>query len=203
MNNYEAPNELEIARAIKNQGTDLELLLKKTTPYVLNLCRKWCRPPIDEFDVAQETLIRISNGLNTYRKEAQFYSWVYTLTYRTFVDQARKNTRRENIAKVVPLNSKKHDLVSADNSNFDSDVETSVHQALESLKGDMRDALLLVDVGGASYEQAAKELGIAIGTVRSRLARARIALRNSLVESGTFSDNGSVLISEDEDEISN
>lgn len=174
------PTELEIKRAQKGSLKSIEIVITKTSPYVLALCRKWCRPPLDANDVAQDSLIRIVDKIATYEFKSQFFSWVYTVSYRTFLDNYRLIKRREKIAL-------KHANQQVNEHAQDSEVDgPDLSQALNSLSDQHAQILILIDASGSTYEEVATMLDIPVGTVRSRLARARIALRSALVEQGTF-----------------
>ena len=197
----EQPDDLEVIRAQKDDAKSIESLLKKTSPYILTLCKTWCRPPIDPEDVAQESLMRVAKNLKSFQHGSAFFSWVYTLTYRTFLDSARKESRRSNIAQIVPLDSQNDDIGSDNAANSwsseQSEAADALASALESLDSPQREILILIDVQELSYEQASIALGIPVGTVRSRLARSRLKLRNLLINQGTISDAGIVISSEE------
>lgn len=195
------PDDVEIARAKKNDKVAINSVIAKSAPYVLRLCRNWCRPPLDADDVAQDSLVRIAENISTFRSSSAFFSWVYTITYRTFLDVARKHSRRETISKNESFEKlsetqevSSHFMRDADE---DKDAIVALHAALEILDTAHQEVLILIDVAGHSYEEVASDLGIPVGTVRSRLARARLALRKILISSGTFSASGDVLSNEE------
>lgn len=192
------PDDLEVLRAQKDDKQALDALIVKTTPYVFSLCKTWARPPLDPSDVAQDSMIRIVKNLKSFRGGSEFFTWVYTVTYRTFLDTARKQKRRASIAPMESIdeNTNVANLILTEDSN-NSDMSEKLSKALEALDPVHVEILILIDVRGTSYEQTAKDLGIAIGTVRSRLSRARISLRKTLVSQGTFDEFGNVLINEE------
>ncbi len=199
MNRIEPPDDFEIARAQKKDAKSIKSVLEKTSPYVLTLCKSWCRPPIESEDVAQETLITIARKLDSYQSRSSYFTWVYSVTYRTFLDTLRKETRRNKIAKMERFEG---DLELIDAKKFaaqDSSLENSetiemLNVALANIGQAHCEILILIDVKCETYGKVATELGIPIGTVRSRLARARIALRNELTIHGTNSQTRDVSI---------
>lgn len=184
------PDELLIKRARKNGGSDLNTLISYTAPYVVRICTKWCRPPLDPLDVSQESLIRVATKLDTYRSESKFFTWVYTVSYRTFLDQYRELQRR--LARDASVESPQTF------SDDPGDAGIILQKALSNLDEDMAIILILIDATGATYEEASRQLSIPIGTVRSRLARARIHLKKYLVSTGTFTESGTVISPKDE-----
>ncbi len=194
----EPPHDLEIHRAQQADSSALHSVLEKTSPYIFALCRTWCRPPLEAADIAQESLLRVAKNITSYRGDSAFFSWVYTLTYRTFLDHARKQKRRNAIVQMESLD-ESSDVANTSSETDDlANISEHISSALESLEPHHRDILILIDVRELSYESAAQELNIALGTVRSRLARARLNLRKILVHQGTLSPDGDVLFPEEQ-----
>lgn len=180
------PNDIAIERAKKNNKNALNDVMIKSSPYVYNLCQKWCRPPLESEDIAQNALIKISKHIKEYRHDSKFSTWVYTITYNAFLDEYRKNKRRESIASITSIETNSEQLYKNDETPKDSsDSSDLLQSALEELSYDHRSILLLIDVEQMSYAQAADALKIEIGTVRSRLARARISFKKILDKQGT------------------
>ena len=82
------PNEIVIERAKKDNKNALNDVIIKSSPYVYDLCQKWCRPPIESEDITQVALIKIANNIKDFRYESKFSTWIYTLTYRVFLDES-------------------------------------------------------------------------------------------------------------------
>ncbi len=195
------PHDLEIHRAQKGDSRALNSVLEKTSPYIFALCRSWCRPPLEAADITQESLVRVGKNINSYRGESAFFSWVYTVTYRTFLDHARKEKRRNAIVQMSSLDESSDVNNVSDFTSETSDIaelSERISRALESLEPNHRDILILIDVRELSYESAAQELNLPLGTVRSRLARARLSFKKILVSQGTTSPADDVLPSEEQ-----
>lgn len=126
-------------------------------------------------DALQEAYVKAYKALPRFRGEAGFGTWLYRIVYNTSIDMLRRT--RE----VVPLTPS---IVVAGPSVEGSVVaRLDVSAALRSLSAEHRSVLVLVDALGFDYGDAAEVLEIPIGTVRSRLARARRAMRRRLGES--------------------
>ncbi|MFN8016481.1 MAG: RNA polymerase sigma factor [Acidimicrobiia bacterium] len=179
MSNFDLPSEFEIHSAQKDSPSKskaIENLIIKTAPFVITLCNKWCRPPIESQDVSQEALLTIAHKIKSFKGDSAYSTWIYTISYRTFLDQLKKEQRRKNIVTIEHLDDNASDslpLNDSDNTNF-------IYEAIEKLDEDQRNALLMIDLMGYDYQHAADELSIPIGTLRSRLARARINLEKIL-----------------------
>lgn len=198
----EPPDDLEIARAQKNDSNAMKSVLEKTSPYVLNLCKSWCRPPLESEDVAQESLICIANKLSKFESRSAYFTWVYSVTYRTFLDALRKETRRNKIAKIENFDDSRR-LIEEQKSSMDElfveETESieMLSSALEAIGELHSEIMILIDVKQEPYAKVASDLGIPIGTVRSRLARARIRLRDELSKNGTNTRSHNVSNNED------
>lgn len=150
----------------------------------------------DAEDLTQETFVRVFRSLSTYTP-GTFEGWLHRITTNLFLDQAR---RRQRI-RMDAMGEEQDRLPSGDHlssperafehGNLDHDVQ----RALDELPPEYRAAVVLCDIEGLSYEEIAVTLGIKLGTVRSRIHRARARLRVSLehlapdaVRAGTADD---------------
>ncbi|MDC7119958.1 RNA polymerase sigma factor SigE [Cellulomonas fimi] len=135
----------------------------------------------DAEDLTQETFVRVFRSLNTYTP-GTFEGWLHRITTNLFLDQARRKQRvrmdamgddSDRYASVDSLGSPER---AYEHGNLDHDVQ----RALDELPPEYRAAVVLCDIEGLSYEEIAVTLGIKLGTVRSRIHRARARLRDSL-----------------------
>ncbi len=127
----------------------------------------------DAEDLVQETLVRAIAGARTYRSEANLRSWLFGILHNVHVsDRRRDQVRTRAAASIEPL------ARSEIAPNQPDQVELArTMEAFARLPEDQRRALMLVAVDGMSYQEAAGILGIPLGTLMSRLARGREALR--------------------------
>lgn len=139
----------------------------------------------DAADLSQETWCRVFKQLNTFKFNCSFYTWVCKILRNFYLDNyVRKQYRK----KEVPLN---------ESINRISELEPSaglekeqlnkiIKTAIDKLQDDFRITLVLIDLQGFSYEEVAKITKVSLGTVRSRLSRARSKLREIFLKMGTF-----------------
>jgi RNA polymerase sigma factor (sigma-70 family) len=138
----------------------------------------------DAHDLVQDVLLRVRRGLETYRP-GSLEGWLSRITTNAFLDDVRKRRRRPTVA--LPEDA---DRVLVDVGSSPDDVlatmtlPADVQQALMALPEDFRAAVVLCDVVGQQYDEIADDLGIPIGTVRSRIHRGRALLREALVDRG-------------------
>lgn len=135
----------------------------------------------DEMDDAlQDVYAKAFIGLKGFRREAAIGTWLYRITYSTCVDRLRRRSR-EDAARTALADGQASSPDPVDAAGVRSDLA----RALASLPSGYRAAVLLVDRDGFDYEAAADILGVPVGTVASRLHRARAALRASLCPTRT------------------
>jgi RNA polymerase sigma-70 factor (ECF subfamily) len=134
----------------------------------------------DAQDLVQEVLLRVRRGLETYRP-GSLEGWLSRITTNAFLDEVRRRRRRPTVAlpddpdRVVP------GADDADAALAATTLPDDVQDAIRALPDDFRAAVVMCDVVGLTYEEIAAELGVPIGTVRSRIHRGRAALRGVLV----------------------
>jgi RNA polymerase sigma-70 factor, ECF subfamily len=137
-------------------------------------------------DALQDAYLKAFRALPSFRSESSVASWLYRIVYNSCLDQLRRARVRGHASL--------EDLVEPPDPRPDpADVATHRHDlaaALASLPPDMRAAVLLVDAEGLDYQEAAEVLGVARGTVASRLNRARAHLRSALVAGTEGADEG-------------
>jgi RNA polymerase sigma-70 factor (ECF subfamily) len=134
----------------------------------------------DAQDLVQEVLIRVRKGLETYRP-GSMEGWLSRITTNAFLDEVRRRKRRPTVAlpddadRALPDADADPDVVLASTT-----LPADIQAALLTLPEDFRTAVVLCDVVGLQYDEIAEDLGIPIGTVRSRIHRGRAQLREAL-----------------------
>lgn len=146
----------------------------------------------DAQDAAQDALILAFEKLGTFRGESQFYSWLFRIAYHSAVNSKRKtgSLKRKTGSMSVSLEARRDasglepaDLNPSTEPSFGlevSDRQRLVQQALGELSKEFREAIVLKEIEQMSYEEIAEVVGIPLGTVRNRIHRARMELRQKL-----------------------
>jgi RNA polymerase sigma-70 factor (ECF subfamily) len=140
--------------------------------------------PEDAADVVQDAFLNAYQSLHTFKGDAEFFTWLYRIAFNTAISLKRKKRA------VVSLDAGGPDgkLEPDDPSEYirpgaaleRSEEEAQLRDALERLSHEHREVLVLKDIEGLKYEEIAEVLGVPIGTIRSRLHRARLELRDLL-----------------------
>ena len=141
-------------------------LVRRTQPTVWRLCNLLGSRGAED-DLAQETYLRALRALPSYRGEAPVIAWLLAIARRVCADHVRSCVRQRRV--VAALTHSRDDRAVAAPGN-------PTWALLEAIDPDRRDAFVLTQVAGQSYEEAALTLGCPVGTIRSRVARARADL---------------------------
>jgi RNA polymerase sigma-70 factor, ECF subfamily len=154
-------------RAKGGSRAALDRFVSETRPDVVKLCR-YLGSPSEADDLAQETYERAIRNLHLFRGDGPARAWLFSIARRVCADAVRRSGRRRRLA----------DRLAAQ-APSDMHLDGSwleVEELLADLDPDRREAFVLTQFLGLSYEEAAQTIGCPIGTVRSRVARARMQL---------------------------
>jgi RNA polymerase sigma-70 factor (ECF subfamily) len=134
-------------------------------------------------DVAQETFLRAYRAIGSFRGDSQFYTWLHRIAVNTAKNHLVAMRRRppgEDIdvadAEQFDASGRLHDAGTPEHELLRHEIELAVQRAVEALPTELREAINLREVEGMSYEDIAARMGCPIGTVRSRIFRAREAI---------------------------
>ncbi|MDR2348936.1 MAG: sigma-70 family RNA polymerase sigma factor [Bifidobacteriaceae bacterium] len=147
-------------------------------PFVYRVAYRLTGHAADAEDLAQETFCRVFRAIGNYQPGGSFEAWLGRITTNLFLDAKRREARvrlealDDDTAQVASSEAGPERLVLALGAN------AQLAEALGQLNPDLREALVMCDVEGRSYREIADELGVALGTVRSRLHRARAQARS-------------------------
>ncbi len=181
--------QIQIERAQNGDRAAMEALLLSFEKKVYNIAYRYMSNEADAYDMAQEALIKIYKNLSSFRGECSFTSWVYRLSVNTCLDGLRK---RKKTPVVIESSALEANLPAADENQspeahaLSLENHQCLHNAIGALSSDHKSVIILRDINGLSYEEVADCLGISIGTVKSRICRARQRLREMLKNTDCF-----------------
>jgi RNA polymerase sigma factor (sigma-70 family) len=165
------PRELAFAALVDRHG-----------PLVLRVCRSVLRDGDAAEDAFQATFLALARKAGSLWAQDSLASWLHQAAYRAAVhDRSATIRRRSHEHAAAAL---RPESVALPHHANDDDLEKIIHEELDRLPGRFRVAVVLCDLEGHTHEQAARHLGCAVGTVKSRLARGRKRLRGRLVRRG-------------------
>ena len=177
-----------VERAQRGDKHAFELLVAKYQRKLGRLLSRFMRDPAEVEDVTQEAFIKAYRALPTFRGDSAFYTWLYRIGINTAKNYLVAMGRRAPTSTAVDaeeaeeLGQTEHlqDLNTPENLLMSRQVADSVNQSLEKLPEELRTAISLREMDGLSYEEIATAMNCPIGTVRSRIFRAREAIAEDL-----------------------
>ena len=178
---------LLVQRAAAGDHRAYELLVIKYQRRIERLIGRMVRDVDLVPDIAQETFVRAWRALHQFRGDAQFYTWLYRIAVNT-AKKALMDLKRDPIVTEAALQSsdeddetyrRENELTSESTPETElaaREIAEAVNSAMEALPEDLRQAVTLREIEGLSYEEIAQVMSCPIGTVRSRIFRAREAI---------------------------
>jgi len=184
----ESPTDAElVARVQRGDKRAFDLLVLKYQRKVANLVYRYVRDQHEALDVTQEAFIKAYRALADFRGESAFYTWLYRIAINTaknyLVAQSRRPPNEDveaETAEQLEVGSRLQERATPENYLLQEEIANTVRQAIDDLPEDLRTAIILRELEGLSYEEIATTMGCPIGTVRSRIFRARAAIDAAL-----------------------
>jgi RNA polymerase sigma-70 factor (ECF subfamily) len=187
--------EAKIIRAVMDGNTNaFEDLVLEYQKQVYHITLKMTGSEEDAFDLSQETFLKAYRSLSAFRGEASFGTWLYRMAANICIDFLRKKKRGGE--KLISLDEEEEEgrrplelpdlRYEPQNALEKKEIRESVRAGLQKLPHEQRLILVLRDVEGFSYQEIADTLKIELGTVKSRIFRARAHLARLLTEDGNF-----------------
>ncbi len=174
-------NELLLKKAQGGDPEAFEKLIADLEPLVWRVCWHYTGNRENASDCGQDAMIKIWRSLESFRFDCAFETWVYRIAANCCLDFLRKVRRRGDVS-LEPLAEQGFDppdtAPGPEAQAIRNDEHARLRAAISSLPEDQRDALVLTQLEGISYEETARLLGTSEGTVKSRVNRARNRLRD-------------------------
>ena len=181
-------DQLLVERAQRGDKRAFELLVEKYQHKLARLVSRLVRDPGEAEDVTQEAFIKAYRALPSFRGDSAFYTWLYRIGINTAKNFLVATGRRAPTSTEVDAEEAEgfessellHDINTPESLLLSKEIGTTVNNAIESLPEELRSAIQLRELEGMSYEEIAKLMDCPIGTVRSRIFRAREAIAEKL-----------------------
>jgi RNA polymerase sigma-70 factor (ECF subfamily) len=176
-----------VLRAQAGDKRAFDLLVLKYQQKVANLIGRYVRDQSEVLDVTQEAFIKAYRALAGFRGESAFYTWLYRIAVNTVKNHLVAQGRRPptddvdaQTAEQLEGGGRLRESATPERQLLTDEIARTVQQALEALPEDLRTAIVLRELEGMSYEEIAATMECPIGTVRSRIFRAREAIDKRL-----------------------
>lgn len=184
-------SDLSLVRRVQrgDKGA-FDLLVRKYQHKVVKLVMRYMRDPADAEDVAQEAFIKAYRALPQFRGDSAFYTWLYRIAINTAKNAIVSRDRSpveydldlQNPEDSYDVHGRLADAETPEGLLLTEEIRTIVNRAIENLPEDLRTAIVLRELEGLSYEEIASAMECPVGTVRSRIFRAREAIDRELAE---------------------
>ena len=182
----QSPNTQEDDRLIRQtlagESTAFESLIGKYQNRLFHSMTQVLRNSTDAEDIVQEAFVKAFTKLSTFRGGSQFYTWLYRIAHNSAISQIRKRKPTESIDydESGMANNLEGDAVAPSQRLEQQEQHQQLSDALDRLKEEQRSVLVLREIEGLDYDAIAEILSVPVGTVRSRLHRARTQLKEEL-----------------------
>ncbi len=176
-----------VARAQEGDRGAFDLLVIKYQQKIGGLISRYIRDPSEVVDVAQEAFLKAYRALPAFRGESAFYTWLYRIAINTVKNHLIAQGRRPpgddveaEVAEQMEMGGRLQELGTPEHHLLSMEIANTVEGTLDELPDDLRTAIVLRELEGLSYEEIANAMDCPIGTIRSRIFRAREAIDRHL-----------------------
>jgi len=184
-------DESKLIKRIKTGDMDaFSQLVSAYEKKAINYAYRMLNDASDAEDAAQEAFLKVFDKIDTFREKSTFSTWFYTVLNNVCLDILRKRSRTADTVSINQTSSDddEYELQLEDNSPGPyeqlqkNEAQRLLQEAIAQLSDEHRTIIIMRDINGFEYEEIAKITGVSLGTVKSRLSRARLALRSILKE---------------------
>jgi len=180
-------DELLVERVQKGDKRAFDLLINKYQHRIISLVGRYVSDPAEAMDVSQEAFIKAYRAIDRFRGDSAFYTWLYRIAINTAKNWLVARKRRPPSTDIDASDAEQYDVDSRlkeqgtpENELLREEIKSTVFNAIADLPDDLRTAIMLRELEGMSYEDIAVTMDCPIGTVRSRIFRAREAIDEKL-----------------------
>ncbi len=186
MSNESSDKKL-VKRVQRGDKGAFDLLVLKYQHKIVNLVIRYVRDPDLALDITQEAFIKAYRALPRFRGDSAFYTWMYRIAVNTAKNYLAAQRRRPIGVELDLQNPEQYDLPANLKENdtpesitLSNELQETVERAIAALPEDLRTAIILRELEGMSYEEIAQTMECPVGTVRSRIFRARDAISKKI-----------------------
>ena len=176
-----------VKRVQKGDKGAFDLLVLKYQHKIVNLVMRYVRDPELALDITQEAFIKAYRALPRFRGDSAFYTWMYRIAVNTAKNHLAAQRRRPMNVELdlqdpdqYDLHAKLKETDTPEALTLSKELQDTVERAIAALPEDLRTAIILRELEGMSYEEIAQTMECPVGTVRSRIFRARDAINKKV-----------------------
>jgi RNA polymerase sigma-70 factor (ECF subfamily) len=184
----ESSGDRELVKRVQDgDKRAFDVLVRKYQFKIVKLISRYVQDPSEALDVAQEAFLKAYRALPGFRGDSAFYTWLYRIAINTAKNHLVALGRRPPISDIDSQDAEQFagesylkEYATPEGLLLRDEIEETVFKAIDDLPEDLRTAITLRELEGLSYEEIAQAMGCPIGTVRSRIFRAREAIDSKL-----------------------
>jgi RNA polymerase sigma-70 factor (ECF subfamily) len=176
-----------VERVQRGEKAAFDILVRKYQHKVVKLVSRYVKDHSEVYDVAQEAFIKAYRALPKFRGDSAFYTWMYRISINTAKNYLVAQGRRLPNVDIEVQDAEQFEGVSAlkeyatpESMLRRDEIQDAISRTIENLPDDLRTAIVLREIEGLSYEEIAEAMDCPVGTVRSRIFRAREAIDKTL-----------------------
>ncbi len=176
-------DQILVERAQRGDRRAFDLLVIKYQQKIVKLVMRYVRDPTDALDVSQEAFVKAYRALPRFRGDSAFYTWLYRIainTSKNYLESLQRKPLEYDLDAQNPIYAERHAQLRDDETpegiSMQEQLGEILDQAIVALPEELRTAIMLREIEGLSYEEIATAMDCPVGTVRSRIFRAREAL---------------------------
>lgn len=177
-------SDIELVKRVqKGDKGAFDLLVLKYEHKIVNLVMRYVRDPETALDISQEAFIKAYRALPRFRGDSAFYTWLYRIAVNTAKNYLASQRRRPMDVELdlqdpeqYGLHAKLKETDTPEAISISRELQEILERAIHALPDDLRTAIILRELDGMSYEEIAETMDCPVGTVRSRIFRARDAI---------------------------
>ncbi|MFV2031196.1 MAG: RNA polymerase sigma factor RpoE [Gammaproteobacteria bacterium] len=180
--------DAELVKRVQNgDKAAFDILVQKYQHKVVNLISRFVSDQTECYDIAQDAFIKAYRAIGNFRGDSQFYTWLYRIAANTAKNHLASRARKSPMYS-VDVDDAEHfegesglkEYSNPENMLLTEEIKETIFRAIEALPDDLKSAITLRELEGLSYEEIAEVMDCPIGTVRSRIFRARDAIDREL-----------------------
>jgi RNA polymerase sigma-70 factor (ECF subfamily) len=176
-----------VERVQQGEKGAFDILVRRYEHKLVNVIGRYIRDPSEVLDVAQETFIKAYRALPNFRGDSAFYTWLYRIAINTAKNHLVASSRRPpgddvdaQEAEQFEADSGLKEHATPERLALSTELATTIQAAIDELPEELRTAIVLRELDGLSYDEIAAAMECPIGTVRSRIFRARDAIERRI-----------------------
>jgi len=186
------PDNIVVQQVKEGKAESFEILVERYQKQVYNIAYRFTGNRDDAYDLSQEAFLKAYRGIKNFRQDSSFKTWIYHIASNVCRDFLRKENKVYKVSIDEPVQSEHGDMekqladssMGPDEAYESKELSEFIQDIINDLQQEYKEVIILREMQQLSYEEIAKVLDCSIGTVKSRLNRARKILKDKIIVAG-------------------